>query len=89
MTKTLLFKSAEALGLSKSLFDNFRLILRLFQLFAEKGQIPKLEECHGSGDCKLILVSAPLQVLPSSSDAPQNKPRRQNLWVICRDQRDA
>src|SRR5207248_4359564 len=63
--KRVFLQAVEGIGLRKSLAHNFRLRLKLFRLLSEDGHVPKLRECVGCGDSKLILVAAPLQILPS------------------------
>jgi predicted acylesterase/phospholipase RssA len=63
------------LDLDKSLLTDFPLLLKLYQLFAEHGQPPRMRHCR----FPVLLVAAPLQILPSPGQSSKVEGPNQ-LW---------
>jgi predicted acylesterase/phospholipase RssA len=64
------------LDIEKSLVSDFPLLLKLFRLFEEKGHSPILR----NGKFPVLMVAAPLQILPSDSSSAQCDGPNQ-LWA--------
>ncbi len=63
------------LDIDQSLLSDFPLLLKLFRLFEDKGHSPKVYECK----FPVLLVAAPLQILPSEPGQPLDGPNQ--LWA--------
>ena len=58
-------------GLDQSILGDFPLFLKLQRLFTENGSEPKLKDCK----FPVLLVAAPLQILPRSANLSRTKDR--------------
>lgn len=64
------------LDIDKSLLSDFPMLLKLWKLFSEDGRIPRMRDCL----FPVLLVAAPLQILPSGPDQYERVPGPNQLW---------